>query len=108
MGEAACLANVAAIPGHKNTTLAIARPLSLYPNGLPPYSLNSLIAVALSAPVTYALCIATITVSPSAADRVSKQASTDQTRQAILTEVDSCRSGQKRLEKKALPKIVAA
>jgi hypothetical protein len=32
------LTNVNTIPGHKKTTLAIARPLRLYSSGLPPYS----------------------------------------------------------------------
>lgn len=101
------LANVAIIPGHKKTTLAIPRPLSLYLNGLPPYNSNSLCALPAFVPVTYALFVARIIVNASAADSVKQHASTEQARQAILTALDSCRSGQKRSKKKAEPKMVA-
>jgi hypothetical protein len=56
----AYLKNVKIIPGQRNTTLAIARPLLAYFIGLPPYSANSLPAFAESVPVTYALFVATM------------------------------------------------
>lgn len=101
------LRNVKTIPGHKNTTLAIARPLLAYLIGLPPYSLSSLSAFAASVPVTYALFVATMYVYASAHDSVSAQANTEHARQAIFTARDSWRSGQKRSKKKAAPKMVA-
>lgn len=101
------LRKVKIIPGHKKTTLAIARPLLAYLIGLPPYSLNSLPALAASVPVTYALLAATMYVYASAQDSVSRHAKTEHARQAVLTARDSWRSGQKRSKKKAAPKMVA-
>lgn len=69
------LKNVNTIPGHRETTLAIALPLLAYLIGLPPYSLNSLPAVAASVPATNALFAATMYVYASAHDSVRMQAS---------------------------------
>lgn len=101
------LANVAIIPGHSNTTLAIARPLSLYLIGLPPYSASNRCAFSAFVPVTYALFLASMMVNASAHASVIRHASTEQMRHAIFTLGDSCLSGQNRSKKKAEPKIVA-
>lgn len=101
------LRNVKIIPGHRNTTLAIARPLLEYFIGLPPYSASNLPAFAESVPVTYAALDATMYVYASAQERVSMHAKTEQARHAIFTARDSLRSGQKRSKKKAAPKMVA-
>jgi hypothetical protein len=101
------LTTVNTIPGHKNTTLAIARPLSLYLNGLPPYSANSLCVSVAFVPLTYALLAATMYVYASASARASRHAKMAQAFHAIFTDGDSWRSGQKRSKKNAAPKIVA-
>ena len=101
------LRNVNTIPGHKKTTLAIARPLLEYFIGLPPYSASNLPAFVASVPVTYADFDATMYVYASAQDRVSMHAKTEQARHASFTARDSWRSGQKRSKKKAAPKMVA-
>lgn len=101
------LANVNIMPGHKNTTLAIVRPLCLYANGLPPYAASNRCDSAAFVPVTYADLVATMSVYARASARASMHARTAQAFQAILTEGDSWRSGQKRSKKNAAPKIVA-
>jgi hypothetical protein len=101
------LKNVKTIPGHRNTTLAIARPLLAYLIGLPLYSRRARSAVVESTPVTYALFAATMYVYASAQESVSAHARTEQARHAIFTARDSRRSGQKRSKKKAAPKMVA-
>jgi len=104
------LTNVKIMPGHKNTTLAIARPFLLYASGVSPAFLNcdnNEPPVAGSVPVMYALLLATIYVYARASARAARQAKTEQTFQAVLTPFDSCRSGQKRSKKKAAPKMVA-
>ena len=95
------------MPGHRNTTLAMARPLSRYLIGLPLYSSRSRAAVAASVPDTYALFVARMMVYARAAERVRQQANTEHTRHAILTLLDSWRSGQNRSKKNAEPKMVA-
>lgn len=101
------LTNVNTMPGHRNTTLAIARPFLRYFNGLPAYSSSSPWSLDAFGPVTYALCVATMYVYASAHDSVNIHANTEQTFHAIFTPLDSRRSGQKRSKKKALPKMVA-
>lgn len=106
-GEVTYLAKVPTMPIHKKTTLATARPFSRYFIGLPPYSRSSLAALAASVPLTYADLVARMTVYARAAERVNMHANTEHTRHAILTLLDSFRSGQKRSKKKAEPKMVA-
>lgn len=95
------------MPGHRNTTDAIARPLLEYFIGLPPYSASSLPAFTESVPVTYAAFDATMYVYASAQESVSMHANTEQARHASFTARLSLRSGQNKSKKKAAPKIVA-
>lgn len=105
--EATNLANVATMPGQIKMTLASARPFVRYFNGTPPESASSLDAVTESVPVKYADLVARMMVNAMASERVNMHARTEQTRHAILTDVDSLRSGQKRSKKKAEPNMVA-
>lgn len=104
--NSAALRNVHTVASHKNTTLATARPLLAYRNGLPSYSASNRAAFAASVPVTYARLAATMYVVASADESISAHATTEHARHAVFTARDSWRAGQMRSKKKAAPKRV--